>query len=294
MGYRREDFVEKVDENLICLICHEVLADPQQCKEGHIFCKECIKAWLNHKCRCPMDNTALRFESLMPSVFAKNIIQNLKVFCHQPGNDAQVADTAEKCNWSGKLLALADHRKTCPFQQIQCSNVNCNTKMQRRELEDHDKICKYKELECEKCKKVLLRHMLIVHKNNDCPEEMVPCPNRCTSPQNGQISKIKRIDLGWHMENECAKTILDCPFKDQGCSVQVERQHVDKHAQDNMAAHMMLLAKQCSLLTKDNKQLRQELNQLKVSSGDYGVVATALYDYQASKTLVALSCAAFI
>ncbi|XP_031552671.1 uncharacterized protein LOC116289874 [Actinia tenebrosa] len=74
------------------------------------------------------------------------------------------------------------------------------------------------------------------------------------------------MDVDDHLATACYKVSVDCPFKDQGCLAQVERQHVDKHVQDNMAPHMMLLA-------KENKQLKEELNHvketLKKSQGSY-------------------------
>ena len=66
------------------------------------------------------------------------------------------------------------------------------------------------------------------------------------------------MDLVNHLADVCAETILDCPFKDQGCPVQVERQHMDQHVQDNMAAHMTLLAQQCSALSKQNSSLTEQ------------------------------------
>lgn len=44
------DFVGRVDEDLLCVICHNVLLNPYSCKEGHTFCHSCICEWLK-KCR---------------------------------------------------------------------------------------------------------------------------------------------------------------------------------------------------------------------------------------------------
>jgi hypothetical protein len=65
------------------------------------------------------------------------------------------------------------------------------------------------------------------------------------------------MDLDNHLADVCAKAVVDCPYKEQGCLVQVVRQDTDKHLQDNMSSHMLLLAKQ-------NTQLKDELNKVKV------------------------------
>jgi hypothetical protein len=96
-----------------------------------------------------------------------------------------------KCSWTGKLQLLTKHRETCPFQQVQCPHAGCITMMQRKAIGDHENTCKFKMVECEECKCVLIRHELEKHKENDCPETLVPCPNKCTNMEE-LIEKIKR------------------------------------------------------------------------------------------------------
>jgi hypothetical protein len=95
------------------------------------------------------------------------------------------------CDWTGELQQLTNHRQTCDFQQVQCSHEKCNKTMQRKEIGDHERICKFKMVECEECRLVLIRHELEKHKENDCPEALIPCPNKCTNTQ-GLIENIKR------------------------------------------------------------------------------------------------------
>ncbi|XP_031556512.1 TNF receptor-associated factor family protein DDB_G0290931-like, partial [Actinia tenebrosa] len=162
------------------------------------------------------------------------------------------------CDWIGKLQHLTQHRKTCPFQEVQCSHEECNQTVQRRELQHHEKICYFRKVECVICGVVILQHEKDKHIRDDCLQVLICCPNRCIDNETDVTLMIKRLDLEYHIKNTCTKTILDCPFKDQGCSVQVERQHVDKHVQDNMAAHMMLLAKRCSSLTRHILSLTEQ------------------------------------
>ncbi|XP_031556511.1 TNF receptor-associated factor 5-like [Actinia tenebrosa] len=273
MGFETKLFVRSVDKNLICAICHGVFNDPYGCKDGHSFCKHCItKELLLKKERCPLDGKRVQAKDLVRNLIVYNLIQNLEVWCDPPAGGAvekmskQVRASlgvrklseslVQKCEWKGELQSLAKHREDCLFQHVQCPNENCKETIQRKDMYDHDTKCKHKVMKCNKCRKQLFRHQLEDHSANECPETLIPCPNNCMEQE--QIQEIKRVDLDHHLKNICAKTILECPFKENGCLAQVERQHVDKHVQDNMAAHMMLLAKQCSSLTKQNSSLTEQ------------------------------------
>jgi hypothetical protein len=102
-------------------------------------------------------------------------------------------DFKKTCGWIEKLKDFKTHRQTCPFQQVQCPHLNCNKTMQRQKIADHEKMCKFKMVECEECRSVQIRHELQKHKENDCPEIMIPCPNKCTSKQDLELpSAFKR------------------------------------------------------------------------------------------------------
>src|SRR5688572_12200244 len=47
MGFTSEQFVQSVDDNLICCICCGVVHAPVSgCRQGHIFCRTCILTWM--------------------------------------------------------------------------------------------------------------------------------------------------------------------------------------------------------------------------------------------------------
>ncbi|XP_031551618.1 TNF receptor-associated factor family protein DDB_G0290931-like [Actinia tenebrosa] len=275
MGLKPDQFVKGVDENLFCAICHEVFQDPVSCKDGHTFCKDCIHEWLKTNEKCPMDNGFLTKEHLVRVLMASGIIDNLEVYCHPRTTQHK---PSEGCDWVGKLQHLTQHRKTCPFQEVQCSHVGCNQTMLRRELEHHEEICDFRKVECEICGVAILQHEKDKHTRDDCLQALICCPNRCSDKlQQLLIVKVKRINMPDHLSNVCPKAQVDCPYKEQGCEVNVERQDVEKHVQENMAEHMMLLAKECSSLKKqcsflslrcstfaqENLELKNELQQMK-------------------------------
>jgi hypothetical protein len=82
----------------ICFISsHEVLEDPLSCKDGHAFCRVCIKEWLKTKNKCPSDNGLLKEEDLVRVLTVSGIVDNLDVYCHpQDTDDYNDEPTAKK------------------------------------------------------------------------------------------------------------------------------------------------------------------------------------------------------
>ncbi len=50
------DYVEPVNDNLICLVCQIPFQQPKLLFCGHVFCNHCITSWLTiyHYNECPM------------------------------------------------------------------------------------------------------------------------------------------------------------------------------------------------------------------------------------------------
>ena len=55
MGYDLALFVERVDDNFLCAICHQCVKDAVTgCSHGHAFCAGCLATWRQHGTTCPM------------------------------------------------------------------------------------------------------------------------------------------------------------------------------------------------------------------------------------------------
>lgn len=114
-GYSDKNFVNEVDEDLICPICQEVLKDPYQIQCGHMQCKSCwddssygdLQGEVMLKCSMCFENT--KIGNLSPCRFAKNYIQKLPIRCEKISNSV--------CDWIGTLPELSDHQIRCQFQQ---------------------------------------------------------------------------------------------------------------------------------------------------------------------------------
>ena len=61
-----------------------------------------------------------------------------------------------------------------------------------------------------------------------------------------------------HQET-CPLEPLDCPFKQAGCADPIPRKDMDRHCQENIQNHLLLLAKSHEQLARKNEELSQML-----------------------------------
>src|SRR5689334_20165991 len=58
-----------------CCICHLLLEDPVQCKDGHLFCRKCIEQWLSNNKTCPVDRATLGLSDLAKNLYVREDLQ---------------------------------------------------------------------------------------------------------------------------------------------------------------------------------------------------------------------------
>ena len=156
-GYEESRFESKVDENLRCVICTEVLKDPVQCRRNeHHFCKNCIIEHLKHSKSCPTCQDPLTVDTLVkPQRFLANTLSGLKISC----------DNAERgCRKVVELGLLNTHVVNCDFSPVPCSNDQCDEIINRRDKEIHEnKICEYRQVKCDYCTQMVLYKNFMQH-----------------------------------------------------------------------------------------------------------------------------------
>ncbi len=149
-GYEDNRFGTKVDENLHCIICREVLKDPVQCRRNeHHFCRNCITKHLKHSPKCPTCNDPLTVETLVrPQRFLANTLSCLKISC----------DNSERgCREVVELGSLSTHAASCGFSPMPCSNDQCEEIISRRDKEIHEnKVCDFRRVKCDYCGQMVL------------------------------------------------------------------------------------------------------------------------------------------
>eukprot|EP00933_Yihiella_yeosuensis_P070523 TRINITY_DN7863_c4_g1_i1.p1 TRINITY_DN7863_c4_g1~~TRINITY_DN7863_c4_g1_i1.p1 ORF type:complete len:371 (+),score=62.45 TRINITY_DN7863_c4_g1_i1:75-1187(+) len=97
-----------VSATLRCGICHEIFIDPvcgngQSCQ--HVFCRDCIKPWLQRNPRspsCPTCRQPMRVTDLRTNTVIRNLLDELMVKCQ-----------SQACGWTGRHDSLQHHRQIC-------------------------------------------------------------------------------------------------------------------------------------------------------------------------------------
>ncbi len=121
-------------EDFICGICLNVLKDPSQCQNGHMFCFSCINQAMKTRQLCPCCNIPLYFQSLSYCLTVRNLIDKLTVKC-----------TNQNCDWTGHLNQRKHHMTVCSMRLVVCplrvtglcSDPKCNSLMSVNELNGH-------------------------------------------------------------------------------------------------------------------------------------------------------------
>ncbi|XP_066911274.1 TNF receptor-associated factor 6-like isoform X2 [Clytia hemisphaerica] len=229
-----------------CPICLLVLRMPMQTECGHRFCKSCIlKVIREGRPNCPIDNERLSENQIFPDNFARREILSLSVRCR---NFKQYG-----CKWHQELRAIDRHMETCDYSFTPCTN-KCGKDVQRVHLKDHlDNDCVRRVIECEYCN-IKIVYSRVVEHNETCTNFPVVCPNNCGT-------KLIRQQLKQHMEADCPKLILNCPYQDAGCEFQGSKVDVERHLLDDQTAtrHMTQMLGAIKLLTKRVNDQEEEL-----------------------------------
>ncbi|KAG7492903.1 hypothetical protein MATL_G00019810 [Megalops atlanticus] len=237
-------FVHKLEDQYMCPSCGRVVLNPHQTGCGHIFCYQCIRAFLENSSvsKCPIDNALIKSNEVFQDNCCKREILNLEIYCTNSPN----------CSYTMPLCRLQEHLKTCFYESLQCSNPGCTEVMYRKDLKEHtESICVYRMEPCPHCKRHYMLIQIKDHENTICPEVTVPCPNKCSQ-------MIKRHKLKGHF-NECPEVETDCVYKKYGCSVREKRVKVQVHEDAALNDHLLLVLENNTKLEKQIDGLQQSL-----------------------------------
>ena len=84
------------------------------------------------------------------------------------------------------------------------------------------------------------------------------------------------FQIQYHIENECIKNDIACPFSDCGCTFRAQREDMPKHLKESPGVHLNLMCKAISLQKKQITVLTEIIDkqktQLETISGKIGVV----------------------
>lgn len=115
-------FTCTVPENFYCVVCRNIVKDPQECLECEtFFCLSCTKLLSS----CPSGCQKLEFKQL--SKFALKMYNTLSLSCKN-----QLAG----CNFISTLERVLAHEETCEYFVVQCENSLCDRFIIRPEYKD--------------------------------------------------------------------------------------------------------------------------------------------------------------
>ena len=267
-GYDCE-FVEKPPKpfQFECPVCLLILRKPYQATCcGYSFCRACIEQIMTHThMQCPCCKKA-NFQ-VYSNKGLRRSLSELQVHC---------SNQKKGCEWVGELGEIDDHlncvdstpsleRQTrgCRYVDVEC--IYCFNLMQRLDIQVHVKErCQKRPYSCQYCGRydsnfedVSTNHLPV------CPFYPIDCPNKC-----GKV--LQRQHTEKHVSDECPLTVVDCVFKDIGCSVRLPEKDMPAHVADSVSAHLLPQTTACNQmmarlenenkkLKKDNKLLHQKL-----------------------------------
>ncbi|PFX28661.1 TNF receptor-associated factor 3-like [Stylophora pistillata] len=241
-GYK-DEFVNPVNEDMQCGICHLPMKEPMITRCGHHFCQECIKEHLQREEPhgfCPVDREAVdQYKDIFPNKDKERKILALAVRC---GN--------EGCQWADELRLKEIHLGDCPFKVIPCPL--CKVTMVRRDLDAHSSTqCPWRKLRCDHCQGQYPDCQMEEH-HESCDGYPVHCDHE------GCTAIASRGMLQDHKDNYCAKTKLPCYFAQLGCQKEVLRENLETHLLSTHKEHIHLLLNEIDLLKRSNLALKEE------------------------------------
>jgi hypothetical protein len=148
-SYDRKLFIELQNNLFECPICYNIMKDPAQCSQGHVFCRHCVAEHLIRTESCPTCREPLTKEKLLSNKIICSLIEDSEVHCfsyidaHQQSEDNPVkpTSTVSICEWRGKLKDAEDHYQQCQFAQTNCPHNSCDEILLRKDLPRHIENC---------------------------------------------------------------------------------------------------------------------------------------------------------
>jgi len=242
-------------KELQCGICLQLLEKPRQCKNGHLFCFDCITRSLEKNNECPLCRCLLRTEELSRSLFVEKHIRLLRVYCKyhftfEESSGKYIVDEEGGCLDTCALENLDRHEATCGKAIVSCKYSDSCGKHRRHMLEAHEAACIYRPDVCPHCQADV--------PYNNMAEHFATCGMMPVQCQSCPLS-VTRKDLDDHLRNSCPEQEIPCDFQEQGCEVKVLRKDLQQHLTADIVSHMSMMRKSyCDKLSQLKQDFEKE------------------------------------
>jgi len=131
----------------------------------------------------------------------------------------------------GTIDALREHLITCPFTLLPCPK-QCKDEQKRikvvmkRDLGEHlQKHCPNRDFICENCGEEGTYAGIMEMHDKKCAKKVVSCTN------DGCAKVMPHKELADHIQ-ECVYTMIDCKYKNIGCSAKLSKKDIAAHQAD--------------------------------------------------------------
>ncbi|CAF1493960.1 unnamed protein product [Adineta steineri] len=231
-----------------CTACNSYLRFPVQFEDcGHYICSSCLPDIMRVAPRCPTCQQPVSRDKIVNDKTLQKEIQSLDVYCF----------SKEKgCTWEGTLKDYTVHTETCGFVMIDCPN-ECGVRFEKRFLTKHQtEDCPKRKVACEFCKTSVVFEDEIPHLNI-CTEFKIPCPNQCSDQE------FSRGQIQSHLDNECPKQELSCPFNECGCDYRGQRIDIAKHMKESPGVHLNVAGRTITIQKKLLQAFEERISEQK-------------------------------
>ncbi|PSR97311.1 hypothetical protein BD289DRAFT_107171 [Coniella lustricola] len=274
------DYVDKVDDNLMCSICRTPFDLPVSTNPcDHSFCRPCLDQYLHashgnslssERVPCPVCRTSLDHSGWAPGNAhspAEHVarpsgrlllamLDQLTVKC--PNNP-------RLCTWTGPRSTLLQHiRSHCRFTKVHCVSRNCTQLIvrgsQSQECQHFDTICSYCEADIVKAEQY--EHLML-----DCPTYIEKC-STCRD-------RVPRDQMVAH-QIECWQQPGECLYASDGCTAKAKRGELQSHQLSCIYGQVSLLRSSFaqrmdtsdSLALSNRTRVTMQLQQLSTKTED--------------------------
>ena len=196
--------IDEVPDLYLCSICEDVLVKPHQCKEGHMYCYNCIDNWLKEEEYCPVCIQGMTKAELAKCLVLDNLVGQLKVRCeHNVASiDENMPPPKKRSKTSKKGGREWEESKTnTDDENDHSSGPNPSSKKRKKGAASTDK-----QKGCE---------------NNYCDWQGLLC------------------ELDHHLESDCSFIPTRCPYAKNGCRLKIQLRNVDSHAETCPYQHVV-------------------------------------------------------
>jgi hypothetical protein len=216
----------------------EVSQHPRQCKEGHLFCLDCVQKQIEVNPSCPLCRQPISMNSISRNLIAEMAVENLMIWCkyHFDWEDGTnwTKNDVDGCPESFPSMQLASHERHCQFAWAVCpfssQGQRCSERnLRKKTLKEHERVCLYRTIECEFCFGSVPYHAFDSHMM-ECDSIPVQC-RYCDM-------KVSRRNLNEHEQLSCQESHVLCPYD---CQVKVKRRELPEHNRVSVVEHLEFL-----------------------------------------------------